>query len=282
MAAGRNIAIRTATALVAVAALTACVPKPGPTPSLHLTPGPIGPTTPAGFADDCRGSDNAVTPQAGALPGGTFSLRTDNSRTSLLITNTSLVTLVVVPQTVGTRLAESPYADPTDLLSTTALNAVIGTDLPRNDPTVAGFASRDGIPYDQIFVVPPQWSVCALGLVPAAFIAMDRFATAEYKVTMAIGQAISNSVTPQILSRANTLQKCATGTYNFLNTNPDPNSFEFYSGVIGTGSDCYKSYTLLVNDDAAAAGATEARAAQILDETPSLIEDSEFFLEFLH
>lgn len=127
--------------------------------------GPSGPAAtslttappPPVAASDCSSSDVELEP-ATAVPDVTFVLRTDRTRTSLLMTNTGVLIAVVVPGADGTtQLREAFYANPTDEASVVALDAVANS----------GFATRveglpAGLPPNQVYVVPPGWSVCAL------------------------------------------------------------------------------------------------------------------------
>ena len=230
---------------------------------------------------DCRGSTTAVAPTVTGLPSGTYRVWTDPTRTSLLLKNTGLLTLIVVPGDYGTALSTAPYDNPTDDTSVNVLRAMIATNLPAHDAVVSTLVRVEGLPENQVFVVPPQWTVCALGDRVGVRILRDKAASSEYFVLQALAARLARAGTPPGVSRLRTLTTCATGTLDFLNQHPQVETPTWYEAVIGTGTSCYKSYRIFFPAEEEAAKA-EASLLGTLERAPALVEDTRFLLELLH
>jgi hypothetical protein len=223
-------------------------------------------------ASDCS---SATTPasQSGAAPGVSASTTTDVTGTSLLLKNTGQLTLVVIP--VGTtRLQRAPEANPGDLASQLALDALASTFVPSAVPGLP-----DGVPMDQVFVVPPDWAVCALtgqlGTFARVQFLSDKASTAKYALVKKLSDDAVSMLTPPRLKNQQAFLACARGMDTLLIDRPELNGFDLYATAVRSGTACQSSYTaLLGSSDPQAAQRTESRLLVLLKKSPTLIENT--------
>jgi len=245
----------------------------GPPTEITITPSPADTV-----ASDCSAASTPV-PVTGVLPLGAF---TDSTRTALLVKNTGLLTLLIVPGNTASTLDAASYADPTDLPDTLALDAVAHADLPSNDPYWP-----PTVPLDQVYIVPPQWAVCAL--VPTAGedarinASEDKFASAAYFTAQKLALSAQDylTLTPDVLKQGQAFITCAQGTVSLLDQNKDENEDQLYSSAIETGSACHTGYQTLFADDETDLPKASDEAIDLLDKTPKLIEDEKFISELI-
>lgn len=243
----------------------------GPTSGATVEPPPAFPVA-RRAATDCSSATVPAT-QSGATQGVSASTTTDVTGTSLLLKNTGQLALVVVP--VGTtRLQPAPEANPSDLASQLALNALASTFFPSAVPGLP-----DGVPADQVFVVPPDWAVCALTgrLDTSARVQFlsDKASTAKYALVKKLSDDAVGMLTPPRLKNQQALLACARGMDRLLKDEPTLNGFDLYATAVRAGTACQSSYVaLLGSSDPQAAQRTESRLLGLLKKSPTLIENT--------
>ena len=243
----------------------------GPTSSESVEPPPVSPAA-RRPATDCSSATTPAT-QSGVTQGVSASTTTDATGTSLLLKNTGQLALVVIP--VGTtRLQPAPEANPSDLASQLALDALASTFLPSEVPGLPA-----GVPADQVFVVPPDWAVCAvtgrLDTSARVQFLTDKASTAKYALVKQLSDDAVDLLTPPRLKNQQALRACAQGMDRLLIEQPQLNGFDLYATAVRTGTSCQSSYTaLLGNSEPQAAQRTESRLLGLLKKSPTLIENT--------
>jgi len=228
----------------------------------------------------CEGSDEQL-PNADDLRGVSLARYTDPTGTSLLLTNNGTLSVVIVPPPDGsTTLATAPYANPTDPASVVALEAVAAAANPNAVPGIPA-----GVPFDQVYFVPPGWSVCGTtgdtAVAASVRYLRDKVSSATYFTTKALAEPIIQYVTPGALRRSQTLIACARSVTELLSTRPDLDDINLYMGVIKGQTSCRSSYATLLGDSAKA-DKTESRALTWLERIPKLLEDSKLVFALAH
>lgn len=231
-------------------------------------------------ASDCVHSGISVPPAAGFEDS--ITVTTDVTRTSLLISNVSELTLVVIPETRETEVDDpsyhGSYADQS--ASALAYQSLNADTLVRYDTVVSSATGTYGLAPYQAYFVPPQWSVCAH--VPYTYdkvqlgIDRDNDASLAYFTAEKLAALTLRYATPASISRANSLLDCATGTLQLINSNPgNTNASTFLPQLFSTGSSCYEGLkNLLGSDDAVeheSSGFLEA-----LSKLPAWVDDVKF------
>lgn len=239
-----------------------------------VTPLVSPPSKPAALrpAANCFKSDVPLEP-ASAMDGVRLDASTDVTQTSLLLKNTGLLSVVVIPdEGWTTRLTAARHANPTDPASVAALAAVVGsgslgavTELPT------------GFPFSQAVIVPPGWAVCALSddVREAASVRYlrDKTSSAEYFVVKGLAdQLVSHTKRP-----GTTLLECAKSTLQLLKERPDLGDIQLYAEVLGAESACRASYKALLSNDERAAQRTSTTVLNLLERTPQLLETTRLF-----
>lgn len=228
----------------------------------------------------CEHSQMSLS-DAADIPGVRLAQHTDPTGSTLLLTNTGQLSAVVIPDPLGnTRLAEARYVDPTDPASQAVLEAVVAAA----DPYAVPGVTRD-IPANQVYFVPPGWSVCGTTgnvEIPAqARYLRDKPSSAMHYAAKAMADQLIQLVTPQNLKRSQTLQNCAKDIVGLVNTQPDLTDLDLYTTVIKGETDCRQSYKVLLGDSAEAER-TEQRALTWLESAPKLLEESRFWVAIAH
>ncbi len=271
---GRVLGI--AAVVMAVLAAAGCgseseVPVGEPPPIVTPTYSPLQPAT------DCSGSDVPLGTVAG-MDGVRLEASTDETGTSLLLTNTGSLSVLVVPDAYWrTRLTEAPHANPTDAASKAALAAVIRagglsgvTELPAR------------IPMTQVFIVPPQWAVCGLTddvrEVASVRYLRDKTTSAEYFVAKSLADQLVSRVTPPSQKTTQTLLSCAKGTQRLLKERIELRDIELYAELLETETACRSSVKTLLSNDERATQRTSSRILNLLERSPRLLENTKLFL----
>ncbi len=266
-------------AAVSIVALTVAgcgnASDPGPNPSSTFVPPRRPPSVQA--AVECSASDVQL-PQVSEAQDVALAASTDATRTSLLLRNTGRLSVIVIPDEDGaTRLLTAPYADPTDAASEAALIAVANRGTIDSVPGLPG-----GIPLSQVFIGPPQWAVCGvtgqLGRVAGVRFLRDKASSAEYFAAKYLADQLSTRVTPTALKTGRTLATCAKGALQLLQQDPGLQGLDLYTRVIGTESACRSSYKTPLGNDEEAAQKMESRTLHLLEKSPTLLENSKFFV----
>jgi hypothetical protein len=227
----------------------------------------------------CAGSNIRLADTAG-LPGIRLARYTDPTRTTMRLTNIgSLSAVVVPPANRSTSLWTAPYANPTDSASVAALQAVAAVADPNAVPYIPA-----GIPFSQVYFVPPGWSVCALtgrtGVPAEVRYLRDKTSSATYFSTRALAGPLVKYVTPLQIRRSQALVTCARNVADLVTTRPDLTDIDLYSSIISGATSCRNAYRMLL-DDAAKAARTESRALIWLERAPRLLSTTRFFLAFV-
>jgi hypothetical protein len=241
-----------------------------PTPSIVI------PRTPAVLkpAADCSQSTVPLGPESG-MDGVRLEAGTDPTHTSLLLKNTGSLSVIVVPDaTFTSRLVTAPYANPTDRASMAALIAVTNSGPLGPDRGLPAYVSPT-----QVFIVPPQWAVCALtdDIHKAARVRYlrDKVSSAEYFVAKGLADQLlsrfeSNKAKP-------TLIKCVKNTLQVLRAEPDLADIELYAEILGAESSCRAGYKALLGQDERATQRTGSTIMNTLERTPRLLETTRLF-----
>lgn len=258
---------------------------PGDAPTSETTT-PDAPTTdhrtdPVSAPADCEGSSEPL-PDAAGIEGVRLARFTDPTSTTELLTNTGALSVVIIPDGTRTTLWPAYYADPdqTDTAAWAALEAVRQTADPASVPGLP-----PGTSPDQVFFVPPGWSVCATTgdlAVPASVQYLrDKATSAMYFTAKGLAGQLTAYVTPQTLKRSQTLVECAQGVGDLLSERPAEDDLTLYTKVIKGETSCRKSYQMLLGDSAEAEQ-TENRALTWLERMPRLLEESDFLRALAH
>jgi hypothetical protein len=271
-----------------VIGLSACGPSPSSS-SPPLPPPPSSNPPPVTAATDCSQSDVELLTSA-ALPSGTYSAKTDRTRTSLLIQNTGSSTLIV---RAWQNTALQPTADinPADPVDAVALRGLAASNVLATDPNIPA-----GTPLDAIYIVPPQYGVC--GTVssifdsPGVFIEPNRNASAAWYVAHSVAQTVYDKLHSYAFKpdkNAQAMMTCARETVSLASQRPDLSDPDLYANVMQLGSNCYQSYEAVFrdaenSDEAAAKSAhsVQETALGLLDRAPKLLEDLRAVLDFVH
>jgi hypothetical protein len=237
---------------------------------------PPPPTAPT----DCQDSKVSLT-DAGSIQGVTLKRFTDPTRTTLLLTNSGSLSVVIFPpEDASTRLAASPYANPTDSASVAALDAVLAVANPNAVPGMP-----PGVSPNQVFFVPPGWSVCGttgdVNRPAQARYLRDKTSSATNFAVRALAAPLFKRLTPSAVEKAQVLVTCAQDVVNLLHDRPSVSDPDLYVDVIGGETACRSSYKILLGDEAAAAE-TESRALTWLERSPQLLKNTKFFLALAH
>jgi hypothetical protein len=198
---------------------------------------------------DCAHSEVQL-PAVSDTDGVELTVRTDPSRTSLLVKNTGNLTVIVIPdENFGSRLTTAPHADPDDEAARGALAAVKGSDAGGN-PEIPSF-----VPGGQVIMLPPQWAVCALTdeVQEAASVRylQDRTSSAEYILAKGLAEQLLVKNNPARIRPA--LDRCAKDTVNVIKTHPEMSDIELYAEILGPKSSCRAAYRGLLSADGQAA-----------------------------
>jgi hypothetical protein len=276
--------------VVCVALLTACGSDPPPDDSSSPGPGSdLPPVTdpaatvalpPGTTPGDCAGA--TVPASVSSELVGLVEASTDPSGASLLVKNTSLLTLIVVPGTDGaTTLQPTPELNPGDDAHALALEALVSSNIFAADTDVP-----PGVPANQVYVVPPDYSVCGTtsdsGGVASVRIQRDRLASAAWRLGFSVTQKLVGLFTPAAIRSARTISTCVNGSIDLLRSRPDLSDFTFYDTALGTASTCYSGVSgLLRSAGEPAAEAPETRSVLLkgLKRLPQMVEDGHFLLQ---
>ncbi|MFI6829539.1 hypothetical protein ACIBG5_20775 [Kribbella sp. NPDC050241] len=236
-----------------------------------MVPPPSNPA-PLRPAADCSKSDVPLEP-ASAMDGVRLDASTDATQTSLLLKNTGLLSVVVIPdESWTTRLMVARHGNPTDPASVAALAAVIGSG-----SLSAVSALPTGFPASQAVIVPPGWAVCALSddvREPASVRYLrDKASSAEYFVV----KGLADQLVSRTRTSGATLLECAKSTLQLLKERPDLGDIQLYAEVLGAESDCRASYKALLSNDERAAQRTSTTVLNLLERTPQLLETTRLF-----
>lgn len=94
----------------------------------------------------------------------------------------------------------------------------------------SGFAAHvpglpPDIPVDQVYVVPPDWAVCALtdrlGVSARTRYLRDKVSSAQYRTAKYLGDQLVSFITPSQLKSSRSLVSCAKGAQNAVEGYPD-------------------------------------------------------------
>ncbi|GAA1598376.1 hypothetical protein GCM10009789_60430 [Kribbella sancticallisti] len=227
-------------------------------------------------ASSCLNSTEQLSP-ATDLEGVTLARSTDSTRTSLLLKNTGSLSVIVIPdENRTTRLSRAPaHVNPTDPASQAALQAVANSGMIQSVPGLPG-----GIPWDQVYIVPPQWAVCALTGDVSALASVrylrDKTSSAEYFLVKELADELSSRFSLAHRRTAATLQTCAEGTFQLLQADPQLQGLDLYTKVLGTTSSCRSSYKTLLGNNEKATQRTGTKVLGLLEKTPRLLETTKF------
>lgn len=233
---------------------------------------------------NCLQSDQLLASPTG-LYFGVFSTKTDPlTRTSILLTNTSQVTLIVVPGNALTTLQKTPAQNPRDPSNVLALGAFSQEGLLLSDPAVPL-----GVAHNQIYFVPPGFSVCGtvpvLGDVASVNIERDQVASVAWFVTKDAADAAIGKLLPADIEALTT---CGNTAITLATSTPDFNALDVYKQALDASNSCYKTYkNFFVNagtDDVAAETEASDGLGKVLDDldhAPKLIQDIDFFTELI-
>jgi hypothetical protein len=235
---------------------------------------------PAPAVTDCSGSTMTVF-GSGDLDG-IIEAKTDPTSTSLLVTNVSELTLIVVPGVDGaTRLQPTPGLNPDDNGNVLAFEALLSSNVFVDDPNIP-----TNVPLDQVYVVPPNYSVCGISSgtgAPASMqVQRDRLASGAWRVSYALAEKLVGLFTPGAIRSAKTISNCLTGAVGILRGNASLTDVEFYETALSTASTCYSSVSGLfqsTGQPAVEAQQTRAVVLKGLKRLPQLIDDARFLFQ---
>lgn len=240
------------------------------------TPSIIIPSSPAKAtpAKDCKQSTVALSPKA-EMEGVQLEASTDPTLTSMLLKNTGSLSVIVVPDAnFTTRLVAAPYASPTDDASKAALSAAVNSGSLGVDSGLPAY-----VPLSQVFIVPPQWAVCALTDVVKETAGVrymrDKRSSAEYFVAKGLADALFSKF--KAPKAAPALLKCTKNTLQLLKEHPDLQGAEFYAEILGAKSSCRAGYKALLGNDEHAAQQTGTSVLNVLEGTPALLETTRLY-----
>ena len=171
------------------------------------------------------------------------------------------------------RLVTAPYANPTDQASQAALIAVTNSG-----HWVLIAACRRTFRATQVFIVPPQWAVCALtdDIREAARVRYlrDKVSSAEYFVAKGLADQLlsrfeSNKAKP-------TLIKCVKNTLQLLRPSR-PGGHRAVRRDPRRGVHVRAGYKALLGHDERATQRTGTTVLNVLERTPRLLETTRLF-----
>jgi len=240
------------------------------------TPSIIIPTTQPALkaAADCSKSDQPLPPES-EMDGVELQASTDPTRTSLLLKNTGSLSVIVVPdESFTSRLVAAPSVNPTDQASKSALTAVSSSGSLGSNLELPAY-----IPKSQVFIVPPQWAVCALTddvhRAAGARYLRDQASSAEYFVAKGLADQLLTRINPD--KAKPTLISCAKSTSLLLKEHPELRGVQLYAEILGAESDCRASYKALLGNDERATQRTGSAVLDQLERTPQLLENTKLF-----
>jgi len=221
---------------------------------------------------DCSKSDIPLDP-ASAMDGVRLDASTDETQTSLLLKNTGNLSVIVVPDArFTTRLVTARLHNPKDAASVAALSAVNGSG---SLATVTELPT--GLPTSQVFIVPPDWAVCALtddvSEIASVRYLRDKASSAEYFVA----KGLADQLLPQKKKPANALLECTRDTLQMLKEHPDLPDVQMYAELLGGESKCRASYEALLSHDEKAAQRTGTMVLNLLERAPRLLATTKLF-----
>lgn len=247
-----------------VGATSACgsgpPPDSGPSPETS-SQAPSAPPPPK-IPTDCAGSSVALQP-APTPPGVSLELSTDPTGSSLLVRNTGDLTVLMAAGDQSTLLLTAPHANTTDAASIAALNAVANDGVTR---------TVDGAAPGAVFVVPPQFAVCALssaGGPPAVRYQQDRAASASYVVAKSLHERLDALAVPPGQRRAASLIACARTAEDLTALTEPGDDAALYASLLSGGSSCRQAYRQLFVAEAQASR-FERTLLTTLNEAPFL------------
>ena len=274
----RNRVLAPFAVLIAMVAVAGCSSAEGDSGdgTTVTTPEIVIPTTPAVLkpAADCSKSTVPLDPVS-EMDGVRLDASTDPTRTSLLLTNTGSLSVIVVPDaSFASRLVAAPYANPTDRASKAALTAVT-----HSGPLGPDRGLPPYVPSTQVFIVPPQWAVCALtdDVREAAGVRYlrDKVSSAEYFVAKGLADQLVSKFESK--KTGPTLIRCVKNTLQLLRAHPDLADVELYAEILGAESTCRAGYKTLLGQDERAAERTGTTVLNLLERTPRLLETTRLF-----
>jgi hypothetical protein len=274
----RNRVLAPFAVLIAMVAVAGCSSAEGDSGdgTTVTTPEIVIPTTPVVLkpAADCSKSTVPLDPVS-EMDGVRLDASTDPTRTSLLLTNTGSLSVIVVPDaSFASRLVAAPYANPTDRASKAALTAVT-----HSGPLGPDRGLPPYVPSTQVFIVPPQWAVCALtdDVREAAGVRYlrDKVSSAEYFVA----KGLADQLLPQFDAKtvSPTLQRCTKATLEMLKVRKDLLGVELYAEILDAKSTCRAGYKALLGNDERAAQRTGTAVLNLLERTARLLETSKLY-----
>ncbi|MGY4769574.1 hypothetical protein ACXC9Q_21870 [Kribbella sp. CWNU-51] len=241
------------------------------------TPSIVIPRTPTAVlkpAKDCSQATEPLEPES-QMDGVRLDASTDPTHTSLLLKNTGSLSVIVVPDaSFASRLVMAPYANPTDQASKAALNAVT-----HSGPLGPDRGLPPYVPSTQVFIVPPQWAVCALtdDVREAAGVRYlrDKVSSAEYFVAKGLADQLVSKFESK--KTGPTLIRCVKNTLQLLRAHPDLADVELYAEILGAESTCRAGYKELLGHDERATERTGTTVLNMLERTPRLLETTRLF-----
>ena len=260
---------------VAAALLSACGSAPPEDPG-PAVPDPGTPVR-AAPATDCSGSTSPVA--VSAALADLVQAKTDPTGTSLLVTNVGLVSLIVVPDSSGsTRLQSTPFLAPTDEADRLTFEALLHSNVFAYDPDIP-----PGVPRDQVYVVPPGYSVCGttgtLAAPAGVQVRSDRLASAAWRLGHALADRLIGLLTPAFVRRSDAVKACVSDALGILHGQPDLSDLTLYTSALGTATTCYRSVSWLFEQAGQApseAQQTRTAVVDVLERLPKLIDDARF------
>jgi len=142
-----------------------------------------------------------------------------------------------------------------------------------------------GTPPDQVYIVPPQWAVCALtsnvARAPGVLYVRDKQSSAAYFATKSLAEAMAARLTPSAVKTQQALDTCARGSVALVQREPDVATLALYSELVGTGSACHSAFQGVFEGDEVAARKSGSRALELLKRGPALLKNSQFLRAFL-
>lgn len=238
------------------------------------TPEIVIPTTPRGVlkaATNCSQSKVELAPEA-AAEGVELTLHTDPSRTSLLVKNTGSLSVLILPDSkFVTRLIASPYANPRDPASRSALLAVNASGVLK---AVHGLPAY--LPTNQIVVVPPQWAVCGLtdtvDEIAGVRYMRNKASSADYFLTKGLADHLIPGVSAAKAAPA--LTRCGRDTLVVLTAHPDLPDIELYAQVLDPKSSCYGRLKGLLGSNEHATQQLTTTVLNELERAPRLLDNT--------
>lgn len=207
---------------------------------------------------DCRASTTTValiSADPSARPSD-LTAKVDSTKTAMLVTNSSMLTYLVWPHGSSRVLDSKAYAAPTDQAALLALTAVM--PLLGDDPYLPV-----GVPRDQLYVVPPDFSVCVIGPAGAPFNALtDKWASVAYRAAHSQAGRVTELAAKTPSGRQRAVEACAQDAFQALRAQPQLSEFDYYASLFSVGRTCQSAYKTFVVENVNAPPVEAERATQ--------------------